>query len=320
MSKKISIIFAIAVLGLLSASTMWFMQHPYFLMNPMFGGAYMGQSGATMGMMGSTESKMRGIMPGEMDLYETRVNTSSEPLYYPYPSSDALEVTDRSIQKYSYHSLVVDDVSEYLRSTRDYILSNGGIVLSYTQDTQANDYVSGNISAKVPVNKFDEVVSHITQGAKKVLSESVSAQDVTGQVVSVAEKLQSLEDAKATQEIALEEATTAIEKRRIQLEIDRLNRQIEQVKKSQENVEDTLEYATINISVANKEYYFNGGASRPFTDVLREAWYSLKNTGIGLAYFLIWVAVYAIIWIPVLLLARWIWGKVRPAASKLTTK
>ena len=304
MTKKIPLIILVGILGFISAGAMWYMTSSG-AMTPMMGTTYVSDvmMGRAEGGMGSAGMVAPSILPGE-DAFYGKTTTS---MYYPYPGSDdALTVQDRSVQKFASHSLVVTDVDQYVRTLKEYFQNNGGIVLSFSQGSQ-NDYTYANMTVKVPLYKFDEAVSKVKENVKKVVFANEDSQDITGQVVSIDNQLQTLQDNKAKQEISLEEATTATDKRRIQLEIDRLTRQIEQLQQSQQIVEDRVDYATLNISVANREYYFNGEGPRPVQDVLREAWRSLSGTGFGILYFLIWVVVYAIIWVPVLLLARWIW-------------
>lgn len=314
MSKKIPFILIVAILGLLSAGSMWFLQRG--TVAPMLGGVYMGEMGTTDSMMAREPAVMgnKGVM---VDRYTTSI-APMPPMYYPY--DEALDVADRSVTYSAYHSVVVDDVNEYMRQMKEYIQNNGGTVLSYNTGTSEHDYLYGSISARVPQYKFEEVNAKTTENVRKVVNASVDMQDVTGEVVSVTEQIQKLQDQIAEQKIELEAATTQVERNRIQLQIDRLGKQVEQLEQSQQIVEDRVDYASINISASNREYYFTGNGPRPLSDVLREAWYSLRGTGFGILYFLIWVAVYAIIWVPVLLLARWIWGKVRPAARKTTSK
>ncbi|MDQ5951655.1 MAG: hypothetical protein QG639_936 [Patescibacteria group bacterium] len=315
MSKKIPLILIVAILGLLSAGAMWFVQRGS--VGPMLGGVYMGEVGSTDSMMAAREPAMMGNKGVMMDRYTTSI-APMPPMYYPY--DEALDVTNRSVSYSAYHSVVVDNVDEYMRQMKEFIQNNGGTVLSYNTGTTENDYLYGSINARVPQNKFEETNNKTTENVRKVVNASVDMQDVTGQVVSNEEQIQKLQDQVAEQEIELDAAKTELERSRIELQIDRLERQIEQLQQSQQVVEDRVDYASINISASNREYYFNGNGPRPLGDVLREAWYSLRGTGFGILYFLIWVVVYAIIWVPVLLLARWIWGKVRPAASKTTSK
>ncbi|PIR61337.1 MAG: hypothetical protein COU66_04405 [Candidatus Pacebacteria bacterium CG10_big_fil_rev_8_21_14_0_10_44_11] len=310
MFKK-NIILAVAALAVISATLMWFVfQQTGFQM----GSLMMWDEAPLQGKLTSPSvgSTGEGGMMG-------RESIGIMPDYYPYPSTDnALDYTDRSVQKYSSHSVVVGNVDEYLNSVKAYVASINGVVLSYDQGTGKNQYVYGSITAKVPVEKFDEAVDRVTQNVQKVVFANVSAQDVTGQVVSLDEQIQSFEDQKAQLEINLDAAKTDAEKRSIQLQIAQLDRQITRLQQSASSVAESVQYATMNISVSNREYYFTGDGPRPVMDVLQEAWFSLQGTGFGLVYFLIWIGVYAIIWLPVLLLARWIWGKVKHNAPKLT--
>lgn len=317
MSKKIPLILIVGILGLLSAGALWFMTKSGSV-SPLLGGVYMDRTVPGIGVSSSQPAREPMMMEQGMDKMGTSI-APMPPTYYPYPG-DALNVADRSIQKYAYHSVVVNNVDEYMKNIKEYFQSIGGTVLSYNQGTSQYDYLYGNLTVKVPQEKFDEAVNRVTQDVKKVITASVDVQDITGEVVAVNTTLQDLQDRKAEQEISLAEAANETERRRIQLEIDRLNRQIEQYEQSQQNQEERINYGTLNISVANREYNFNGGGPRPLLEVVQEAWRSLKSTGFGILYFLIWVVVYAAIWIPVVLLARWIWGKVRPTAPKSVAK
>lgn len=311
---KRGFLFPVIVLGLLSAGLMfWLTQQTGGLMNQ----NTMWEEAPKNAKYTNPES-MVGGSAGVMMSDELGIATRPTYDYYPYPSNNALDLTDRSVQKYSSHSLVANNVDEYLKNIRTYLTSIGGTVLSYDQGTGKNQYIYGSLMARVPVETFDEAVDKVTQDAQKVVFANVSAQDVTGQVVSLADQIQSLEDQKAQLEIDLDAAKTETEKRSIQLQISQIDRQITRLQQSADSVDESVQYATMNISVSNREYYFTGDGPRPVMDVVREAWYSLKGTGFGLIYFLIWVGVYAIIWLPVLLLARWIWGKVKGSAPKLT--
>jgi hypothetical protein len=314
MSKKSTLILTVAVLGLLSAGAMWFMtnQMPFgykggVMMNDVLVERTMPSVGA--GTVGMRDTKEMGM---------TTSNIAPYPYYPPTYGGDALNVTDRSVQKFSSQTFVVTNVNDYLQKTKEYLASIGGIVLTYNQGT-SNRSSYGYLTVKVPIDKFEQATTEVSKDVKKVIDESINIQDVTGQTVNIAEQIQSLKDSKAVQEAALEDAKSAAEKQKIQIEINRLDRQIKLMEDNQQVVLDQVDYATMSISISDKESYFNG-STRSLWDVLQQAWWSLKDTAIGLISFLIWVAVYAIIWIPVLLLARWIWGKVRPAAKNSTSK
>ena len=219
------------------------------------------------------------------------------PSYY-YPD-DALDVEDRVYQKSSNHSVVVDDVSTYLRSMKEYILSIDGRVLN--SGVSAGDkYDSGSLYVKVPVLKFDEATTRVTENVEKIVSENISASDVTGQLVNTTENLQALKDAKSLKEAAMKDAKTEVEKRRYQIEIDRLNRQITTAEKSVDRVETKVEYSSISILAADSERFFNPSADLSIREEFLRAWTSLKAFLKVGGYFGIWILVYSIVWIPVI--------------------
>lgn len=239
-----------------------------------------------IGMGGGVVEPMMGIMP-------------------PYYGDDALDVTQRSYEQSSYHSVVVDDVAKYIRSMKEYFSSVNGIVLNSSINS-GDKYDSASLYVKVPVDKFDEATGRVTEDVKKVIDESVSAYDITGQVVNTQDTVVALQEQKSLKEAQLKDAKTEVEKTRIQIEIDRLDRQIANAQKAQENVETRTQYASLSLTAADSEKYFNPGSTGDFEYEFQRAWESLKTFIRVLAVFGIWMIVYSIIWAPVV----WIVNKI----------
>ncbi len=244
--------------------------------------------------------------PGKAEMMEDRAlggaaTSMIAPDFYPpyYPSDDALQVEDRLYEKSSYHDVVVDNVSNYIRSTKEYVLSIDGRVLNQNQGKQQR-HEYGYLRIKVPVTRFEEASSRITSDVKEVVNESINADDRTGTAVSIQDQLVDLRDQVALKEIELQEAPTTADQRRVQLEIDRINRQITQLEQQQRAVSEQIEYATITVNVASSENYFNPNS----TDVRAEferAIDSLKDKLYVVAYGIIWLTVYSVVWAPIVL-------------------
>lgn len=236
-----------------------------------------------------------------------------------YTDDLALNVDERAVEKYANYGLWVSDVSQYLGEIKNYFSSIGGVIISSSINQSSDDYQSAYLTVKVPVTKFDEASLRVVQNVKKVMNESVDTWDVTGQQVSLAEKLNTLELFKSQKELAFLEAKTEVEKKKLEIEIQRLNVQIDAVKKAQENAQEQIAYATLNLSIADSKRFFDGSAPLPILTVLQDAIRSLGGVGYTLAYAIIWIAVYSIIWLPILLAGRWLWRKFRtntPANGK----
>lgn len=223
----------------------------------------------------------------------------------PYYDDYALDVEERSYEKSSYHSVVVDDVSKYLRGIKEYFSSINGVILSSNMSSSGK-YESGSVYVKVPAEKFDEVSVRVTEDVEKVVDENISAYDVTGQVVRTDENLQSLQDQKALKEAALLDAQTEVEKKRIEIEISRLERQIENAQKAQESVTARIEYASVSITAAQSERYFNPQANGDIRYEFERAWESLKSFFKVAALFGVWILVYSVVWAPIV----WILNKI----------
>lgn len=228
----------------------------------------------------------------------------------PYYGDDALDVQERSYEKSSYHSVVVDDVPLYLRGMKEYFASIDGIILNSSMGS-SDKYDSGSLYVRVPVDKFDEATTRVTEDVEKVVDESISAYDVTGQVVNTQENLQYLRDQRSLKEAELSEAQTEVEKRRIQIEIDRLDRQIRNAEQAQENVESRVEYASLSVTAASSERYFNPDATGDIRYEFERAWESLKSFFKVALLFGVWVLVYSVVWLPIVWIGNWIVKRVR---------
>ncbi|MGD9128943.1 MAG: DUF4349 domain-containing protein [Candidatus Woesebacteria bacterium] len=250
-------------------------------------------------------SQGQGVETLERKISPSDIETAGTPYYPSYPD-DALEVDERLYEKSSSHNLVADDVSSYIRQIKEYFLSIDGRILS-TETSSNEKYQYGHIYAKIPVEKFDEATTRVANEAKKVISENITAQDRTGQLVNKNEAIEKLENQKALKEIELEEAKTESQRKKIQLEIDRLERQIEAAKKSLESTETRISYASVVLTVADSEAFFNPRTYRPsLLESLRNAWDSASSILYLVAQVAIWVLVYAVIWLPIVLVLKWL--------------
>ena len=267
------------------------------------GGDYMGD-----GYMGYSDP---GSYPAMTPMLETKqmaiepMMDSMLPYYY---GDDALDVTDRSYEKSAYHSVVVSDVSKYMRGLKEYFASIDAVVLN-TSVSSFNKYESSYLYVKVPVAQFDEATNRVTQDVKKIMDESVSAYDITGQVVNTSDALVALQEQKALKEAQIKDAKTEVEKTKIQIEVDRLTRQIAAAQKNQEATQTRTQYASISITAASNEKYFNPGSTGDFGYELERAWESLKSFVKVLLVFGIWMVVYSVIWAPVVWLVSKVMAK-----------
>ncbi|MEA2057030.1 MAG: DUF4349 domain-containing protein [Patescibacteria group bacterium] len=244
--------------------------------------------------------------------------------YLPNPGvpthpGDALEVENRIYEKIASYDFIVNQVDQYFRSVKEYVLSIDGRVLnSYISSTERYQY--GYMTTKVPVDKFEEATQRVADNTKKTINQQVNSLDKTGQSVQLEDALTRLEEQKLDLEIQLEEAETDLEKKRIQLQISRIENQIEQTKQSQENLSERVSYATLTVSAADSEAYYKPGTYQPtLKEQIDEAWTSFKGLLYLFAYVGIWFAVYSLLWLPLVLLVFFL-AKKRGKKGKINKK
>ncbi len=255
------------------------------------------------------------VPPGEPDkaMRGMQSNGMYTDVIMPRPYyDDALSVDQRVYDHSAYQSVVVSNVSEYMRQVKEYLQSNGGRIMHVSQYT-TNDLQYAYVDARIPAEKFDEATGLFASRAKKIISESLNTQDVTGQQKSMSDQLMQLEEQKATKATQLSSATTLADRQRIQSEIDRLNSMIDSLKDSQAKFAEEIKYATVSLTLSDSERFYNPEKGGTASDEFRSALVSLKRTAKMLGLFAIWIAVYAVIWLPVVFVARWIWAKLNPA-------
>lgn len=252
----------------------------------------------------ATEGEMGGGIQAVDKIGYTSPGFPSQPYYPPYypNTGDALQLDQRAYEVYGSFSLVMDDVAGYFNKTKAYILSINGRVMNFQTGSQGR-YQTGYMTAKVPVDKFDEATAKIVEGVRSIENQQVSSTDVTGRVDSLKTQLANLEDQKAVKDIELVEAKTEVERRRIELEIKRLEQQIEQVKAQDTAQTEQVEYATLSISAASSKSVYNPNARPDLRDELDKAYNSVLDNLFVVGQFLIWVVVYGLVLTPLVILA-----------------
>lgn len=226
-------------------------------------------------------------------------------MQYQY-GGDALTVNERVQEKYAHQGVLVENVSDYLKEVRAFITSIGGTVLSSSQQT-SNGMTYGSLLTKVPVDSFDKVTSEVALKADKVIDESINSQDVTGQAVSLGDKLDELKKNILTKEAELAAAKTDAEKKRLQYELDSYQRQLKSMEASQTKFVERVQFATVSITASDTMKFFDPSARGSFWDEIKEAVRSLGGSSAVLARLAVWVLVYAVIWLPLLVGGRFIW-------------
>ncbi len=236
----------------------------------------------------------RSFMPSPM--YETA----------PSLSKDRLVLTDTSL------SLLVKDVAGTIQSIRQRAEELGGFLVD--SNLNAPEGVdTGAITVRVPSDKREEALSAFRGFAVRVTSENVTGQDVTDQYEDLSAQLAVLEKTKAKIEAILNDAKTVDESLRVQQQLISLQQQIDSIKGRQQYLERSAQMVRITAFLATDETalpYSPDEAWRPQA-IFRLAVRSMVGVLQDIGSLVIWVVVFAPLWLPALLFIRWLAKRLR---------
>jgi hypothetical protein len=215
----------------------------------------------------------------------------------PSETKDRMVVTNTSL------SLLVNNVRETLKAISTYAQSKQGyMVESNVYDPQYGS--SGSITVRIPTSYLDESMEYFRSLGVRVVSENVQGTDVTDQYEDTEEKLRILQANKTRFEEIMNSAVKIDDILKIQKEIFNLQSQIDALKGSQKYLEQTSKLAKVTIFLSTDELalpYQPNEIWRPEV-VFKQAVRSLIGSLRDVANIVIWIAVYALVIIPVLLI------------------
>jgi len=239
------------------------------------------------------------------------VSGGREISYFPEPAP-APEVKERLVVKESTISLLVKNVVETQKAISQKAQDLGGYLvqgnISHPEETEAT---SGWITVRVPQEKLEEALNYFRGLAVKVVSETISGQDVTDEYVDIEARLATLLKTKTKFEEILLRAEKIQDILEVQRELINLQQQIDNLKGQQNYLEKSAQVSRVTVYLATDELalpYVPAEAWRPKA-IFKQAVRSLIGAFRKLGTLIIWLGVYSIIWLPILviylIIKRW---------------
>lgn len=216
----------------------------------------------------------------------------------------APEVKDRLVVQNSQVSLLVKDVNAALTNIKTKVTGLGGYMVE-SSVSRPEEAASGQITVRVPAGKLDETLNFLRASSVKVVSENLLGEDVTDQYVDNDARLSILTANKERFEEIMKKATEIQDILEVQREIFNIQSQIDNIKGQQNFLAKTAQMAKLTAYLSTDELalpYAPGSPWRPEV-IFKQAVRSLVLTLRGLAGNLIWLAVYGVLWVPLLLVA-----------------
>ena len=234
-------------------------------------------------------------------------------------AAPAPDVANRMVVTNSQLSLVVKNVNAGITAVKTYVQSIGGYMVNSTIN-RPEEGGTGTITVRIPSDKLDEALEQLKGQAVKVVSENMDGQDVTDQYVDNDARMAILVANKARFEEIMKSATAIEDILEVQNQIFNLQSQIDSIKGQQKYLEQTAKMSLVTLYLSTDELslpYAPSNAWRPAV-IFKTAVRSLVSTVQGFGSFLIWLGVYAIVWLPIVLIVLFLARRNRKATTPTT--
>jgi hypothetical protein len=218
----------------------------------------------------------------------------------PEPEVPPTDQTDRLVIRETTMSMVVKNVIDAVKGIQSAAEQRGGFLIS-SHVSKPEEGGNGSISVRVPENKRSEALDEFRRMGFRVVDEQVSGRDVTDEYVDLDARLATLSKTKQKFEDIFDKATQIQDLLNVQREIINLQSQIDSVKGQQQYLSQSAKLSKITVFLSTDEFSLPYAPAEPwrpqavFKLAVRSLVANLRNVGT----FVIWIAVYAIIWGPI---------------------
>jgi len=204
--------------------------------------------------------------------------------------------TERRIVRTGYLTLEVKSIPDVIADISSLAKELGGYVVSSNKQG-GEDAITGRVSIRVPVERFDEALDKLRKLAVDVPNESTEGRDVTEEYSDLKAQLRNLEATEAQYLELLKKAETVEDILSVQRELSNVRGQIERVKGRIQYLERTSDMALIEVNLQQTKPLGESGWSALKT--LKSAMRGLVAFGKILGDVLIWIAIFSPIWVPI---------------------
>lgn len=217
--------------------------------------------------------------------------------FAPTPQQDRLVVTESNL------SLVVKNVRQASDNVVGIAKEVGGFMVNQYL-SQPNDAPYATVTVRVPQDKLQEVMNRYRDLSLKVTSENIMGTDVTDEYVDINSRLDTLNKTKAKFEDIMAKAVTVQDTLDVQRELINLQDQIDSLKGRQDYLKKTSELSKVTVYLSTDEFSLPYAPNETFRPevIFKTAARSLIENLRNIAGFIIWVAVYSVIWVPALII------------------
>lgn len=197
-----------------------------------------------------------------------------------------------------------------------YVGTIGGFLDNLNISEYTTNKKQAHLTLRVPADKFVEASAKLrTYGYVK--SENVNSRDVSSEYYDNDEHIKNLELEEASVRGFFNQATKVEDILTIHKELASLREQIESLKGSQKNLDRQISYSTIEVSLL-PDIEINPISDEEWNvvKIFKQNLNGLVSNLQGLAEFAIFVVMQAVIWVPLLLIAYYVWKVIKKWRNK----
>ena len=230
----------------------------------------------------------------------------------PSESAPNANIKNRLVITNSYLSLQVSKVAAVQKQVIKKAEELGGYMVNSSIENPS-DVASAIVTVRIPSKQLENALQYYRSLSIKVISENLQGDDVTDQYVDFAAQLKTYEKTKTIFEQMLDKATNIQDILEVQREIINVQSSIDSIKGQMDYLKKNAEMAKITLYLSTDELalpYAPTDTWRPSV-IFKQAVRSLVGTVRRIGSLAIWIGVYAIIWVPILLIVLYIRRKRR---------
>ena len=161
---------------------------------------------------------------------------------------------DKKIIKTAHVTLELKDYNAYNNAIHARLKAYGAYV-AQEQQNQTDEQITNDISIKVPVDKFDDLMNSLSGDGIKVLEKNISTEDVTGEVVDTKARMEAKKQVRDRYLDLLKQAHSMKDILEVQAEINSIQEDIESAAGRVDYLVHASAYSTINLKYFQ---YVNG--------------------------------------------------------------
>ncbi len=220
-----------------------------------------------------------------------------------FSQAELVNDQDRKFVTESNISLLVKNVKDTEEQIQNKAVGLGGYVVN-TNYINPDIASTGSITLRIPTGKVQALKTFLIGNSVRVVSENISGYDITNQYTDTQARLDILYKTKVIFENILTKAVNVDEILRVQQAILSVQDQIDSLKGSIKYMDETSKTMLITVNLSTDELalpYAPNDPWRPnviFKTSVRSLLTSLRAISSGL----IWIAVYSVIYIPLIII------------------